>query len=348
MISRAIVKGSFTVVMVLIFTAGISVPDAESRQRRCKGRVLNSAKELRAINGASNRTFCIASSSSKPTGAFEIGKRVLRPGNNLTLIGVRVRKRPDGYGHRYAIKAPSKIHGTGPAIIDLGGKHTITIRNLDLSGARGSCSSKHDGTVVTRGVNLKISNSRVHHGFAQAIGHSSGGIFRHLEIDHNGAECLGSRTSGGIKTGSSRGYTISHSYVHNNVGPGIWCDASCDNFRVLRNVSVHNSGQGIRYEHGLHAGLCDSCEAIIRYNLVKKNGLKSFDLDRANAGIGVSSSANVVIAFNRLGRNYNRNGIYLQDGRHPLQNIRIHDNVLGGDKIKSCSKVGVRCSTNNK
>ena len=346
MLTRAIVKGSYTVAMILIVAVGINVPAAEARQHRCRGRVLNTAKELRAINGASNKTFCIASSKSKPTGAYEIGNRVLRPGNNVTLIGAPVKRRPDGYGHRFAIRAPSKIHGRGPAIIDLGNKHTITIRNLDLSGARGSCSSKHKGTLVTNGVNLKISFSRLHHGFAQAIGHSSGGTFHHLEIDHNGSKCLGSRTSGGIKTGSSRGYTISHSYVHDNVGPGIWCDGSCDNYRVIRNVSVRNSGQGIRYEHGLHAGQCQSCQASIKYNLVKHNGLKSFDHDRANAGIGVSSSPNVVIAFNRLGGNYNRNGIYLQDGRHPLRNVHIHDNVLGGDQIKSCSKDGVTCSTN--
>ena len=348
MLTRAVAKHGCILALAAVVGLGVMLPaaPAEARQRWCKGRLLNSARELRAINGASNRTFCIASSASHRKNRYEIGKRVIRPGNNVKLIGVPVKRRLDGYGHRYRIKARSKIHGTGSAIIDLGRKHTITIRNLDLSGARGGCSNQHAGTIVTNGVNLRISNSRLHHGFAQAIGHSKGGTFSHLEIDHNGSKCLRSNNSGGIKTGSSRGYTISRSFVHHNTGPGIWCDASCDNFRVLRNVAVRNSGQGIRYEHGLNSGRCSSCNATIMYNIAKLNGLVSSDFDKKNAGIGVSSSENARIAYNRLGKNYNRNGIYLQDGRHPLRNIQIWGNRLGGDKIKSCSKDGVSCRGN--
>ncbi|CAN5577868.1 hypothetical protein BH20ACT23_BH20ACT23_23620 [soil metagenome] len=352
--TRVVAKHGFILAMSVIVGAALlaagvaTAPSAEAGQRWCNGRLLNSGKDLRAINGASNRTFCIASSASRPGGRYKIGRRVIRPGNNVTLIGVPVKRRPDGYGHRYRIKARSKIHGTGPAIIDLSRKHTITIRNLDLSGARGSCSNRHAGTIVTNGVNLKISNSRLHHGFAQAIGHSSGGTFRHLEVDHNGSKCLRSHISGGIKTGSSKGYAISHSFVHHNMGPGIWCDASCDNFRVVRNVVVRNSGQGIRYEHGSNSGRCPSCSAAILYNIARHNGLVSSDSDRKNAGIGVSSSENARIAFNRLGGNYNSNGIYLQDGRHPLRNIDIRGNALRGDKIKSCGKAGVSCKGNKK
>jgi hypothetical protein len=340
--------GCTLLVMVLVGTLFVWPQAAEARQRRCRGKLVNSVKDLRAINGASNRTFCIASSARRRTGRYEIGRRVIRPGNNVKLIGVRVKRRPDGYGHRYSIKAPSKIHGRGPAIIDLSRKHTITIRNLDLSGARGSCSNTRAGTIITNGVNLKIRNSRLHHGFAQAIGHSSGGTFRHIEVDHNGSRCLRSHISGGIKSGSSRGYSISHSFVHNNVGPGIWCDASCDNFRVVRNVSVRNSGQGIRYEHGSNAGRCSSCDATITYNIAKRNGRFKWDRNRMHAGIGVSSSENALIAHNRLGGNYNSNGILLQDGRHPLRNIRIRGNSLRGDKIKSCDKTGVTCKNNRR
>jgi hypothetical protein len=340
--------GCTLLVMVLVGTLLVWPQAAEAGQRRCRGKLVNSVKDLRSINGASNRTFCIASSARRRTGRYEIGKRVIRPGNNVKLIGVRVKRRPDGYGHRYSIKAPSKIHGRGPAIIDLSRKHTITIRNLDLSGARGSCSNRHAGTIVTNGVNLKISNSRLHHGFAQGIGHSSGGTFRNIEVDHNGAKCLRSHISGGIKTGSSRGYTISHSFVHHNMGPGIWCDVNCDNFNVLRSVSVRNSSQGIRYEHSSGAGRCSSCSATIIYNTARHNGLLKSDSDRTNAGIGVSASENARIAYNRLGGNYNSNGIQLQDGRYPLRNIVIRENRLGGDRIKSCGKDGVTCKGNKR
>ena len=348
MLARAVSwLGRSLAVVVLAGGSFVAVSPAESRPRWCNGVLVNSVKDLMAINGASNQTFCIASSATRRSGRYEIGKRVIRPGNDVTLIGVPAKRRPDGYGHRYSIKARSKIHGTGPAIIDLGGKYTITIRNLDLSGARGSCTDRHAGTIVTRGVNLRISKTRLHHGSAQGIGHSAGGTFRYLEVDHNGSSCLRSDLSGGIKTGSSKGYTISNSFVHHNIGPGIWCDANCDNFRVSRNVAVRNSGQGIRYEHGLNAGKCSSCRATIAYNIAKHNGLFSTDYDRKNAGIGVSSAENAWIAYNRLGGNYNSNGILLQDGRHPLRNIDVTHNSLRRDRIKSCTKTGVTCRKNN-
>jgi len=92
------------------------------------------------------------------------------------------------------------------------------------------------GSVVAGGVNLDISYTRIHEGFNQGIGHFSGATFDHIEVDANGSLCLGGRSTGGIKTGSSKGYTIKASYVHDNIGPGIWCDANCDNFNVIGNV----------------------------------------------------------------------------------------------------------------
>ncbi len=38
-----------------------------------------------------------------------------------------------------------------PAIIDLQDKYTITIKNLDLSGASGNCNDGMLGTIVTNG-----------------------------------------------------------------------------------------------------------------------------------------------------------------------------------------------------
>jgi len=44
---------------------------------------------------------------------------------------------------------------------------------------------------------------------------------------------------------------------------------------------------------------------------VADNGLYSLDVDRVNAGIGVSSSENADIGCNTFGGNYNRNGVVL-------------------------------------
>ncbi len=308
----------------------------------CKGKFVNSVTDLMAVNGASNTTFCIAA------GTYEIGNKTLTPGANVSLIGAPVTMRPDGYGSNFAVDAPTKIHGTASAIIDLFDKYTITIKNLDLSGASGSCSDTKLGTIVTNGVDMKISYSRLHHGFNQAIGHSAGGTFDHVEIDHNGSACLGGRNTGGIKTGSSKGYTITNSYVHDNIGPGIWCDAHCDNFNVRGNVSARNSGQGVRFEHGAHVPACSSCEAVITNNVLMDNGNCSCDLDRTNAGVGINSAENAQIAFNTFGGNFNNNGVYIQNGRHPVANIAIHDNKMNGDVIKGADKASSITVTNNR
>ena len=307
----------------------------------CKGKFVNSVTDLMAVNGASNTTFCIAA------GNYDIGNNVLTPGANLTLVGAPVTMRPDGYGHNFAVDAPTKIHGSGPAIMDLNDKYTITIKNLDLSGASGSCSDGMLGTIVTNGVDMKISYSRLHHGFNQGIGHSAGGTFDHVEIDHNGSACLGGHNTGGVKTGSSSGYTITNSFVHDNLGPGIWCDASCDNFNVRGNVSARNSGQGVRFEHGAHVSACPTCQAVITNNVLMDNGNCSCDHDLTNAGIGINSAENAEIAFNTFGGNFNNNGVYIQNGRHPVANIAIHDNKMNGDVIKGADKASSITVTNN-
>ena len=56
---------------------------------------------------------------------------------------------------------------------------------------------------------------------------------------------------------------------------------------------------------------CPTCNASILHNLVADNGLYSLDVDRVNAGIGVSSSENADIGCNTFGGNYNRNGVVL-------------------------------------
>ena len=308
----------------------------------CKGKLVNSVTDLMAVNGASNTTFCIAA------GNYEIGNKTLTPGANVSLIGAPVTMRPDGYGHNFVVDAPTKIHGTAPAIIDLFDKYSITIKNLDLSGASGNCNDGMLGTIVTNGVDMNISYSRLHHGFNQGIGHSSGGTFDHVEIDHNGSACLGGHNTGGIKTGSSSGYTITNSFVHDNLGPGIWCDASCDNFNVLGNVSARNSGQGVRFEHGANVPACPTCEAVITNNVLMDNGNCTCDHDLTNAGVGINSAENAEIAFNTFGGNFNNNGVYIQNGRHPVANISIHDNTMGGDVIKGADKASSITVTNNR
>jgi len=59
---------------------------------------------------------------------------------------------------------------------------------------------------------------------------------------------------------------------------------------------------------------------VITNNVLMDNGNCSCDYDRTNAGVGINSAENAEIAFNTFGGNFNNNGVYIQDGRHPVAN----------------------------
>lgn len=320
------------------------------------------------IDGATNETFCLAGSG------YDIGPEPLTPGDDVTIIGRPATLGASGVpgmafgsttlpektfgGRKLGLSTgalPTRIFTTeAPQLLDLAGSRNTTLANLDLHGARAVSENQTTGRVISGGLDVTLTKVRVHGGANQGIGGFEGGRFDHVEIDHNGSAPFAGVTSGGIKTGSAAGYTITNSFVHSNFGPGIWCDHSCDNFRVLDNVVVRNSGSGIRYEHGANVAACSTCDAVIERNLVQDNGLWPTDVDASNAGISISSSENAIVAFNVLGGNYQSprsatapNGVYLQSGRHPLVNVLIHDNVLNGDGVKSCDTSGVTCRANS-
>lgn len=105
---------SLTIVIALsllgaLTSLGASVAAPSGSPTGCDGRSVSSVSGPRAIEGVSNATFCIASSVSQPTGRYEIGSKPLELGNNVKLIGAPVVMSADGYGHNYAVKAPTKL-----------------------------------------------------------------------------------------------------------------------------------------------------------------------------------------------------------------------------------------------
>jgi hypothetical protein len=337
-------------------------------QGRCDGRRVPAGADLHDyVDGATDATFCLAA------GSYDIGSEPLTPGDHVTIVG-----RPGTPGEAVApalafedATLPARSFGAGapgwsrgslptriytteaPQLIDYDTATGGRLSHLELQGARALGDDQTSGRVVSRGRDLVIESVWVHGGANQGIGGFEGGEFDRIEVSGNGSSGFGGVTSGGIKTGSALGYTITNSFVHGNFGPGIWCDHDCDNFRVLDNVAVRNSGAGIRYEHGANVPVCPTCDATIARNTVKENGLWPTDLDRSNAGIVVNSSENATIARNVLGGNFmaegsetGPNGIYLQHGRHPLRNVIIRDNELNGDAIKTCNTPGVTCAGN--
>jgi hypothetical protein len=70
--------------------------------------------------------------------------------------------------------------------------------------------------------------------------------------------------AGGSKFAQMNFLTVRGNFVHDNVGPGIWCDVDCINVLIENNVVVNNTaGAGIQYEI--------SFAATIRNNQVRGN-----------------------------------------------------------------------------
>ena len=89
--------------------------------------------------------------------------------------------------------------------------------------------------------------------------------------------------AGGIKTAASRNLMVTRNTVHDNNGPGIWCDLGCQDVTYADNVVSDLSASGIFFEV--------STGARITGNRVQRSG--KGDLP----GISISSSGNVEVCL---------------------------------------------------
>jgi LPXTG-motif cell wall-anchored protein len=142
---------------------------------------------------------------------------------------------------------------------------------------------------------------------------------------------------------------VRNSYVHDNPGNGLWCDAGCvdstnhpNGFWVHDNLVVNNGRAGIRFENvgGSNAG-----EALIENNEVHGNSP-----DAARGGISVRDAQNATLRNNRFGAatiagvvyppNSSNVAIVASDSgradRPDLFNIDILSNILNGETVKGC------------
>ncbi|MDT7543704.1 MAG: hypothetical protein QOE33_3616, partial [Acidobacteriota bacterium] len=259
--------------------------------------------------------------------------------DNDKLIGDPVTRGSNG-----SISAPTKIVGSGPAIIDLNPGALIVavtgvlIQNLDISGAQGTIVCKPKcGRGISQGDNLTVSYSRIHNNLLDGIGGlGAGALVSHVEIDHNGSTIFYHCCAAGIK--STDAYTFQNSYVHDNVGNGVWQDGCGTNFKVTNNIIIGNSISGVRYEHNT---ICDGV-ATITHNTIENN---NSSLIGGSGGVAISSAPGATVAYNVFGGN-KLGGIYVGGTRGPLTGTWIHDNTMNGDAVKGCDLTGVTCSNN--
>jgi parallel beta-helix repeat protein len=298
----------------------------------CRGTVISPEDDLAAaVNGTSGRTFCLL------PGTHDIRTNTVQPGSGTKLIGAPVTITAPG-----TITAPTKIRGSSPdGIIEFSRPATgVVIENLDICCAPGTKldddnSTKQLGRGINgssqRAANFTVRFSRIHGNANAGIGGiGEGAVIDHVELDHNGSDSYLGCCAGGIK--SANFYSITNSFVHDNVGNGIWVDSG-GSFMVSDNVVRNNTKNGVRYEHS-------TGYARILRNVVQNN---STSRSRPGGGIEVNSADDAEIAFNTLGRNFHA-GIIFRGSRSPVSGV-AYNNVLNGDRLE-CGMSGVSCYDN--
>ena len=342
---RVVVPGVLAVVAAQIFGvpavltgSGSPLPESRIASERCLGTDVEPGDDLVAIVNESDEgeTFCIHG------GTYDIGTANLEPRPGQSFIGDAVKVGPNG-----EIYAPTEIRGS-----DIEGvfnfvreANGVLFENLDISGATGERDRDDiDTKKYGRGINgnsfepvITIRYSRIHGNTNSAVGGIGGGtLLDSVELDHNGSESYLGCCGGGVKSGNY--YTIRNSYVHDNIGYGIWCDLNCEDglWEIVGNRVTDNTVDGIRYEISMN-----DYGALIKENVVQDNNTS--EKNGGHGGIAIVSSWNALVTENVLGDNGNY-GIELRnDGRGSLKDNVVRNNDTNGDEIKGCDLEGVGC-----
>ncbi|WP_139802704.1 right-handed parallel beta-helix repeat-containing protein [Aurantimonas sp. 22II-16-19i] len=109
---------------------------------------------------------------------------------------------------------------------------------------------------------------------------------------------------GGLKGAQTRNATIRGNFVHDNRGPGLWCDIGCSGTLYEANRVENNDGAGIFHEI--------SYDAIVRGNLLRGNGVRAGNW-YWGANILIAASRDVVVADNVIKVRPDGTGIALID-----------------------------------
>jgi hypothetical protein len=158
---------------------------------------------------------------------------------------------------------------------------------------------------------------------------------------NNYAHYLDRWEGGGAKFFAGANIVVRNNYSHHNDGPGLWSDYDCIDTLYESNRVEDNTEMGIFHEI--------SYRAVIRYNVVKRNGFGYPDWI-AGAGILVAGSPDVEVYGNLVEENADGIGGMQQNrgsgayGPYELRNLWVHDNVI----INNSGWTGVAQDINDK
>jgi hypothetical protein len=183
----------------------------------------------------------------------------------------------------------------------------------------------NSGGGIAIGMGTRVLGSSIHHNGQIGITGAGDDVL----IEHNTVWANNTRgfafswEAGGIKLAASKRVIFRDNYVHDNAGPGIWCDIGCKDVVYERNRVEGNQGHGIFHEI--------SFDATIHGNTVWRNGI-------ANNGwfwgvnILVAASQNVTVYGNTLTVSAGGCGILLIDQSRFMDGggkYKTRNNIIG-------------------
>ena len=203
--------------------------------------------------------------------------------SNVTIRGLKIEKYASIAG-KGAINALDSLNGYGPAA----DKWTVDSNELLLNHGA--------GVRVNNG--MVVENNKIHDNGEMGIGGNGDQILvKNNDVYNN--NYVGYSfvwEAGGIKVSTFATHvTIEGNYVHDNKGPGIHADISCDYVTIQSNHTVHNLAIGIHYEI--------SYNGVIKNNLVEDDGILNNPAAATpwyGGGIIVSNSENVKVSGNTV------------------------------------------------
>ena len=261
------------------------------------------------------RGFCTRgySACSKPAGVYIDGRPLLqvaarddvRPGNfffDSSRHEIVIADDPAGK----EVEAASAIHAFD------GAADGVVIRNLIVEKYRNPAQTGAVNGAAGKGWRIEHSEIRLNAGSGANVG--SDAQIRDCDIHHNGQLGAGgtgsnilladnhvwanntamfdeSWESGGIKIGAGTNVTFRGNRVHDNAGPGLWCDVDCRRVVFERNTVENNNDAGIFFEISDGATISD--------NILRENG-RTRTSWFWGADIQVAASQNVLVCRNRI------------------------------------------------
>lgn len=198
----------------------------------------------------------------------------------------------------------------------------------------GNFSWAHGNNVqLSKGTGHKLLNSDISYGGQQGsgVGGTDNVLVQKNRIHHNHTEDFAiGWSAAGDKSAVLNNSTFDSNIVHNNKGPGLWCDVECNNVTYSNNIVFNNTDEGIFYEI--------STNGKIFGNKVWGNGFGKGDVWCYSAGILVASSDHTEVYNNTVAWNFINISMLSQmrqtksnpDGIS--DNISIRDNFIIGQK----------------